>query len=82
MAGLRWLMRRSAASAAHLRRWRYFQSALQLRLSFNRDSVLPLLSGLAWKLGLAPLLIFSVGAALGVQHTILGISLLQAAMAP
>lgn len=59
-----------------------FSVGLQLRLTFSKHTIVPLVSGLTWKLALAPLLIFLLGRALAVPHLIFGISLLQAAMAP
>lgn len=58
-----------------------FSVGLQFRLSGDGDTV-PLLSGLAWKLALAPLVVALVGLLLGVRGLTLQASVLQAGMAP
>jgi malate permease and related proteins len=59
-----------------------FSVGLQLRLQFDRHLLAPVSIALAWKLVLAPLLIFLLGVAFGVSTEILTIAVLQAAMAP
>jgi predicted permease len=58
-----------------------FSVGLQFRLSGDGDTV-PLLSGLVWKLALAPLAVAVVGVLLGVHGFTLQASVLQAGMAP
>ena len=58
-----------------------FSVGLQFRLSGDGDN-LPLLSGLAWKLALAPLAVAIVGIVLGVKGLTFQVSILQAGMAP
>jgi hypothetical protein len=59
-----------------------FSVGLQLRLQFDRHLLAPVSIALAWKLVLAPLVIFLLGVALDVSADILTIAVLQAAMAP
>ncbi len=39
-------------------------------------------AGLAWKLGLAPLVVFGLGTLCGVKSPVLAVGVLEAAMAP
>lgn len=59
-----------------------FSVGLQFRLQFQRDQTAALLLALAWKLALAPLLVWLGGLAIGVSGGILTIAVLQSAMAP
>lgn len=59
-----------------------FSIGLQLRLHLTGGSIVPLVTGLVWKLGVAPLMILAVALFLHVQPTISGIAVLQTAMAP
>jgi hypothetical protein len=59
-----------------------FSVGLQLRFTRSTQGALPLLAGLGWKLGLAPLLVFAAGSALQIQQPILAVTVLQGAMAP
>ena len=58
-----------------------FSVGLQFRLTGDGDTV-PLLSGLAWKLALAPLAVALTGMLLGVKGLTFQVSILQAGMAP
>lgn len=59
-----------------------FSVGLQLRPQLNAQRVAPFLTGLAWKLGLAPLAVISMGWLLHINQPILTVTVLQAAMAP
>jgi predicted permease len=59
-----------------------FSVGLQLHLSAIKNQAGKLLVGLGWKLGVAPLLIFSSGWLLHIDQPILTVSVLEAAMAP
>jgi predicted permease len=59
-----------------------FSVGLQLRLRFERGQARAVTGALAWKLLLAPLLVWLAGLALGVSHAVHTISVLEAAMAP
>lgn len=59
-----------------------FSVGLQFRLSGDGDDTAPLLSGLAWKLALAPLAVAFTGMLLGVKGLTFQVSVLQAGMAP
>jgi malate permease and related proteins len=59
-----------------------FSVGLQLRLQVSLQRVVPMLAGLGWKLGIAPLIVLSMGRALHIQSPLLAITVLQAAMAP
>jgi predicted permease len=59
-----------------------FSIGLQFSLRIDRSRLGAAALALAWKLALAPLIIFFLGVALGVSGTPLAISVLQAAMAP
>jgi predicted permease len=59
-----------------------FSVGLSLHLSLPRSARLALLLGLGWKLGLAPLLTWLAGSALGVGEPTLAVSTLEMGMAP
>jgi predicted permease len=59
-----------------------FSVGLQLRLRFETHHLSPLLMNFSWKLGIAPLLIFTLGWALHVSTPIVAVTVLQGAMAP
>ncbi|MGH8177239.1 MAG: AEC family transporter [Steroidobacter sp.] len=59
-----------------------FSVGLQFRLRFEHGLMRAIGAGLAWKLALAPLLVYVAGAALGVSSGVLTISVLESAMAP
>jgi predicted permease len=59
-----------------------FSVGLQFRLRLERSQLSAMSIGLAWKLVLAPLLIFGIGILSGVGHPVLVIGVLEAAMAP
>lgn len=59
-----------------------FSVGLQFRLRGEGNDTVPLLSGLAWKLALAPLVVTAVGMLMGVHGLTLQASVLQAGMAP
>lgn len=59
-----------------------FSVGLQFRLQFQRGQAVALGLALAWKLALAPLLVWLGGIAIGVSSSILTIAVLQAAMGP
>jgi predicted permease len=59
-----------------------FSVGLQFRLQWQRDQWPAFGAGLAWKLLLAPAIVFGLGVAAGIGGLILVVSVLQAAMAP
>ncbi|MEX1828765.1 AEC family transporter [Luteibacter sp. CQ10] len=59
-----------------------FSVGLQFQLHVRREQVGPLVVGLGWKLLLAPLAVFVLGRATGIEGLVLTVSVLQAAMAP
>ena len=59
-----------------------FSAGLQFRFRVSSDQRGPLAMGLAWKLLLGPLLVYALGAAAGIGPPMLGVGVLQAAMAP
>ena len=59
-----------------------FSVGLQLRLRFERGQLRAITGALAWKLLLAPVLVWLAGLALNVSRPALTISVLEAAMAP
>lgn len=59
-----------------------FSVGLQVRFRFASEQAGAAALGLLYKLGIAPLMIFAIGAALNVGGLTLTISVLQAAMAP
>jgi predicted permease len=59
-----------------------FSVGLQFRLRMERSQLSAMGIGLAWKLVLAPLLIFGIGTLVGIGHPVLVIGVLEAAMAP
>ena len=59
-----------------------FSVGLQLRLQVSRHRVIPMLAGLGWKLGVAPLIVLGMGSFMHIQSSLLSIATLQAAMAP
>jgi malate permease and related proteins len=59
-----------------------FSVGLQLRLKIDTHRILPLLAGLGWKLGVAPLLILGLGLTAHIHTDILAVGVLQSAMAP
>lgn len=59
-----------------------FSVGLRLRLKLTRDQIGPAALGLAWKLLLAPLLIYGLGLATSVGGLVLTVAVLQSAMAP
>lgn len=59
-----------------------FSVGLQLRLALSKHRIAPLLTGLGWKLGAAPLLVYVLGRTLEISQPILTVSVLEAAMAP
>jgi predicted permease len=59
-----------------------FSVGLQLRLGFERGQASGVVAALAWKLALAPIIVWAAGFALGVAGPILTIAVLESAMAP
>ena len=59
-----------------------FSVGLQLQLQALKHHTAPLLTGLTWKLGLAPLLVLCCGRFLHIDSSVLTISVLESAMAP
>lgn len=59
-----------------------FSVGLRLRLRLAGDQALPVTLGLGWKLLLAPALALALGWYFGVRGPVLGIGVLEAAMAP
>lgn len=59
-----------------------FSVGLQLRLKLSAHRIVPMLTGLSWKLGMAPLMILGLGMALQINPAILTVALLQSSMAP
>ena len=59
-----------------------FSVGLRLRFRIEAGQAVPLAAALAWKLALAPLLIFSLALAAGIGGQTLAVSVLQAAMGP
>ena len=59
-----------------------FSVGLQLQLQAIKHHTAPLLTGLTWKLGLAPLLVLCCGRFLHIDSSVLTISVLESAMAP
>lgn len=59
-----------------------FSVGLQLRYAMEAHRWVPFISGLGWKLGLAPLLIFALGRLLQIPGDIFTVTLLEASMAP
>lgn len=59
-----------------------FSVGLQFRLHFGPGHLLPILSGLGWKLLIAPACIWLAGTGIGVEPRILTIAVLEGAMAP
>jgi predicted permease len=57
-----------------------FSAGLQFRLNLSRDQRAPLILGLGWKLVLAPVLVYLMGAAADIGHLILSVGVLQAGM--
>jgi predicted permease len=54
----------------------------QLNFRLGRSQVTAVSAGLAWKLLLAPLLVFLTGTALGIDGQVFAVAVLQAAMSP
>ena len=59
-----------------------FSVGLQLRLRLEAGQAAPVGLALAWKLALAPLLVWMIGRAAGIEARVLDVTVLQAAMAP
>ncbi|HEY8538552.1 MAG TPA: AEC family transporter [Steroidobacteraceae bacterium] len=59
-----------------------FSVGLQFHLHVDRRQLQAMVAGLAWKLLLAPLLVFGAGAALRVEGELLAVSVLESAMGP
>lgn len=59
-----------------------FSVGLQLRLRLEPGQAAPVAAGLGWKLALAPLIVWLIGRAAGIEGGVLGVTVLQAAMAP
>lgn len=59
-----------------------FSIGLQFRLQLGRSELGAVSLGLAWKLALAPLAVYLVGRAAGIEGLTLTVGVLQAAMAP
>ncbi len=59
-----------------------FSVGLQLQLLAVRRHVGPIVAGLGWKLLLAPLLVWLLGRAAGIDGLVLTVGVLQSAMAP
>ena len=59
-----------------------FSVGLRLKLQLARHQWLPVGVALGWKMALAPVVMWSLGSALGVSGAILSVAVLQAAMAP
>jgi malate permease and related proteins len=59
-----------------------FSVGLKFRLQFERGQLPAAAAGLAWKLVLAPLIVYLVGDTLDVTRPILTIAVLESAMAP
>ena len=59
-----------------------FSVGLQLRMTFGRGQAPAVAAALAWKLALAPALVWAAGFALNVGKPILTIAVLESAMAP
>jgi malate permease and related proteins len=59
-----------------------FCVGLQFRLQFRAGQTAAIALSLAWKLALAPLLVWLAGLAIGVSDTILTVAVLESAMAP
>ena len=59
-----------------------FSVGLQLRFNLSKQRTLPLVTGLGWKLGVAPLIIMTVGTLLHINASIHSVALLEAGMAP
>jgi predicted permease len=59
-----------------------FSIGLQFTLRIDRSRLGAAALALGWKLALAPLVIYLIGAALGVSGLVLAVAVLQAAMAP
>ena len=59
-----------------------FSVGLQFRLRLGREHAVPIGLGLAWKLVLAPVIVWLVGSVISVEPHILTVAVLQAAMAP
>jgi predicted permease len=59
-----------------------FSVGLQFRLHLQRDQMGALVTGLGWKLLLAPLVVYGIGVAAGIGGLTLTVGVLQAAMAP
>lgn len=59
-----------------------FSVGLQLRLRLEPGQFAPVATGLGWKLALAPLSVWLLGRAAGIEGSMLEVTVLQAAMAP
>lgn len=59
-----------------------FSVGLRLRLEIDRSELVALAIGLGWKLALAPIFIYLLGAAVEVRYLVLVVGVLQAGMAP
>lgn len=59
-----------------------FSVGLQFRLRFEATQASAIALGLLWKLILAPVLVYSIGAAIGIGGLVLTVAVLQSAMAP
>ncbi len=59
-----------------------FSVGLQLQLKLSAHRIAPFATGLVWKLGAAPLLIFTLGRLLDIQGDIFTVTLLESSMAP
>jgi malate permease and related proteins len=59
-----------------------FSVGLQLRLGLEAGQAAPIAVALGWKLALAPLAVWLIGRAAGIEGSVLEITVLQAAMAP
>lgn len=59
-----------------------FSVGLQLRLKMTAQRLAPFATGLCWKLGLAPLMIYAIGLGLGISAPVFTVTVLEASMAP
>jgi predicted permease len=59
-----------------------FSVGLQLRLGLEAGQAAPVAVALGWKLALAPLAVWLIGRAAGIEGAVLEVTVLQAAMAP
>lgn len=59
-----------------------FSIGMQFTLQLSREQLGAVGFALAWKLAVAPLLVFAAGVAFGIHGTVLAVAVLQAGMAP